>query len=556
MLCLLLPCVATAVRVDGQTSRIERPYYTSPLVQDAVFDPNVMTSDARELPPLYVRTDGSAQSVTAFVTNNKRVQSAYELNDDGVAGDLVAADGIFTLTGVPFAVEEYMDGGVLAFGDFDDFLLKMFYRVTNEDGTEVFNRAQLGIVSPQGLFAAMQIGDGIYRSEYVVNMVDDGTLIDPEARTGIDLEKVSERFYAHFDDAFDFVVVRPSLDLGVGLHGLHSHMRNQITGIGVSTHLWGGFDTPENLQSMLFINFNLIGPVVHELAHRWANHLELFDEELHRGHFSFTDGGGILGGNATTFADLGDGRYSIGGLPLTSFWGGRYSDLELYLMGLVPAAEVAPRRILRGAEFIDYDSEKTEYIATGNEVQTVTIDDIIAAEGPRVPDFSESQKSFRMATIVVSPEELAPAALAYFDRQARFLGSDADHDLAFAAATGYRASLDTWLGPIVTAVLGQQEAASQPVSMQLAQNFPNPFNSSTTIPFTLPASTDVELAVFNLTGQQVATLVNGNRKAGAYTVHWDGRDDDGRELASGVYLYRLQTGEGTPVKTRKLVLME
>lgn len=75
------------------------------------------------------------------------------------------------------------------------------------------------------------------------------------------------------------------------------------------------------------------------------------------------------------------------------------------------------------------------------------------------------------------------------------------------------------------------------------------FNSQTVLRFALPESGEVELAVYNLVGQQV----EGAREAGSYTIRWDGRDGRGKELASGIYLYRLRTGER--VETRKLVLV-
>jgi flagellar hook assembly protein FlgD len=76
----------------------------------------------------------------------------------------------------------------------------------------------------------------------------------------------------------------------------------------------------------------------------------------------------------------------------------------------------------------------------------------------------------------------------------------------------------------------------------------------TVIRFALPADEEIELAVFNLTGQKMATLVQGAREAGTYTVSWDGRDDDGQTLASGVYLYRLRTGQ-QQMENRKLLLI-
>ena len=87
----------------------------------------------------------------------------------------------------------------------------------------------------------------------------------------------------------------------------------------------------------------------------------------------------------------------------------------------------------------------------------------------------------------------------------------------------------------------------------LEQNSPNPFNSATTICYALPVGGVVKLVVYNLTGQKVATLIDGQRSAGAYTVHWDGRDDRGLDLASGIYLYRLRVGSYTNVN--KLLLL-
>lgn len=61
------------------------------------------------------------------------------------------------------------------------------------------------------------------------------------------------------------------------------------------------------------------------------------------------------------------------------------------------------------------------------------------------------------------------------------------------------------------------------------------------------------MALYNLTGQRVATMAQGRREAGAYTLRWDGRDEQGREMSSGVYLYQLRAG--AQVETRKLVLV-
>jgi hypothetical protein len=94
----------------------------------------------------------------------------------------------------------------------------------------------------------------------------------------------------------------------------------------------------------------------------------------------------------------------------------------------------------------------------------------------------------------------------------------------------------------------------EPISFRLRQNYPNPFNSTTVISYQLSDFTDVQLMIFNATGQVVRTLAAGNQSSGAHAVVWDGRDDSGQSISSGVYLCRLQVGD--QVNTRKLILVK
>ena len=80
------------------------------------------------------------------------------------------------------------------------------------------------------------------------------------------------------------------------------------------------------------------------------------------------------------------------------------------------------------------------------------------------------------------------------------------------------------------------------VSFQLSQNYPNPFNPTTTINYQLPKSAQVVLTIYNLLGQEITKLVNESQSVGEHVVQWDGRDHDGNEVSSGVYLYRLNAG--------------
>lgn len=82
-----------------------------------------------------------------------------------------------------------------------------------------------------------------------------------------------------------------------------------------------------------------------------------------------------------------------------------------------------------------------------------------------------------------------------------------------------------------------------PKSFALDQNYPNPFNPETTIGYSLPKTSEVQLDIFSIEGRQVRSLQHGQQPAGYYRVSWDGKDDAGQKVSSGFYIYRLKAGE-------------
>jgi hypothetical protein len=88
----------------------------------------------------------------------------------------------------------------------------------------------------------------------------------------------------------------------------------------------------------------------------------------------------------------------------------------------------------------------------------------------------------------------------------------------------------------------------------LYQNFPNPFNPSTTIRYQVPLDTYVKLEIFNSLGEKVKTLVNELKAEGYYSVVWNGKDDYEQSLPSGIYYYRLMSDKFTAA--RKLLLLK
>ena len=100
----------------------------------------------------------------------------------------------------------------------------------------------------------------------------------------------------------------------------------------------------------------------------------------------------------------------------------------------------------------------------------------------------------------------------------------------------------------------EEDLGQLPTYFSLKQNYPNPFNPGTIISFTIPHTSLVTLAIYNLRGQLIRTLHSGLITAGSHQATWDGTDVSGVRIASGVYVYRLEAQDF--VTSRKLVLVE
>ena len=91
-----------------------------------------------------------------------------------------------------------------------------------------------------------------------------------------------------------------------------------------------------------------------------------------------------------------------------------------------------------------------------------------------------------------------------------------------------------------------------PETFTLLQNYPNPFNPETNIDYELPLESEVKVAIYNLRGQRVRTLLDAQQYPGRYAVSWDGKSDNGLSVATGIYLVRMQAGKF--VSVRKMLL--
>jgi hypothetical protein len=95
---------------------------------------------------------------------------------------------------------------------------------------------------------------------------------------------------------------------------------------------------------------------------------------------------------------------------------------------------------------------------------------------------------------------------------------------------------------------------SLPTKFKLYFNYPNPFNPTTTIKFDIPKSSLVRLEVYNVLGVLVKTLVDEQKEQGSYSVAWDGMDNSGTQISSGLYFYKLTTEKGC--RTNKAILIK
>jgi spore coat protein A len=155
-------------------------------------------------------------------------------------------------------------------------------------------------------------------------------------------------------------------------------------------------------------------------------------------------------------------------------------------------------------------------------------------------------------TFIVPPGYVG-RVIAKFDRPGRYVWhchilSHEDHEMMRPYYVGTPTS-----APIIVLGEGGENMnpgnAGLPSSFELSQNYPNPFNPTTEIRFSLPEANHVSLKVYNVVGQEVATLINADAPAGYHSVQLDARD-----LASGLYIYKIEAGNF--VQTKKMVLMK
>jgi hypothetical protein len=223
----------------------------------------------------------------------------------------------------------------------------------------------------------------------------------------------------HFADQYEwhlYVVHEGEAAVASALLGQNGRT-HQIQGINIGSDPTKFPDNSQLLAVMYLSDDAQLGSgtLLHEMSHTWANHVV---PELD-GHWHLSDVGGLLGGEPRgTIQDLGGGQYAV---PFGGATEPRAADIEMYLAGLWPKEKVEPFVWVRNAVYQSTDQDTFEALYTGEGLVRVTIDDVIAEYGARIPDHTSSVRDFRMLPIIVTDVPLSPGDWDFYRWQlARF----------------------------------------------------------------------------------------------------------------------------------------
>lgn len=189
----------------------------------------------------------------------------------------------------------------------------------------------------------------------------------------------------------------------------------------------------------------------------------------------------------------------------------------------------------------NFNATAQAYIDAAGTGNTITSESVGFTNGPAVP--TDVVTTFYADPNNTPPYDVAgePFEFSYPNTAASYTGG----------SDGKPLGAINWFGMLVD-VRGYESPA--PDNYELFANYPNPFNPSTHIKYSIPNESHVVLTIYNIVGQKIATLVDQIQEGGTYTANWSGASDNGIRVSSGLYLYRLEAGNFTA--TRKMILLK
>lgn len=399
-LCLALSIIAGLLCASPALAQ------TQPQVVYSNFDPIVVRSD-RTQPVLFETrvVGGPSRVVLEYTTVPPQAGLDLEMRDDGSGGDRAAGDSVYTVTLQASQITQ----GLQADDVFRRFIgfLKIFQNTTVVFRGNVFAEV---ITDQISRLPITNMAPDAQRTTHVVNIVDTDFV------TGVnsDVTRITKRFYQLAGDDYDFLNIVYISTRFQNRH--HFATRNQVQGIGLpiinNTATYGSAGKLQGISvfpiSSLFDAADYV--YQHELGHQWISFLNIPPLAGGIPHWPISSlASGIMGFSIPPNGQGGEYRCLLTseptGVRLTPRNGPPvFTDLDLYLMGMLPASQVAEHIV-----FADQNLALTVpcngQLFTG-DVTRVTINDIVNALGPRVPDSTNAPKNFRVATILVSKNGL------------------------------------------------------------------------------------------------------------------------------------------------------
>jgi hypothetical protein len=406
-----------ALAPSAKAQNVTRMLFTPPVVPETQTDPVRFEATVT----------GNPSSVLFNYNNVDR-----PMFDDGTHGDLVAGDAVWTIL---FTPAEILSKNTAA------RVFRPFIGFCKPAGGSVFNVVAEVWTSAIGLRDVRSIDAGGQETDYIANYVATSSQLQ-----NFDQRVWAQRFYATHGDKYDFLNF--VLVEGPRSNRFHFATRNSVQGIGLgifnNTSQYGSAGKLQGINTFPISSFFDGGDqgFEHETGHQWINflagtpfasgtpHWARGNVAINVMGFSIPGSGGVGGNYSFTFSPNGSGGYLVGNLNAINQT--TFNSMELYLMGLIPPSEVDSFFVL---------NNQNQDVTVGqtlqpSEITPVTVNDVIAARGARVPDSSQSQKNFRVATIVVSEQLLDAYAMAHYDYFARRAEERQQLTFASGLATG------------------------------------------------------------------------------------------------------------------------
>jgi hypothetical protein len=468
---------------DAREDGLPSPPPGIPQVRCAAFFPFAVALDGSESTRIEIRIVG--EGLTAVAVGNQfpivglevdgeafpQTGGFIDLFDDGTQGDRVAGDGIWsrdqirvTAAPIPPIRSSFFDRM-----RYTDGLGTQVISIQASGNNGQYGPARLGQLDPSLRAVPERIQDDLYLTDHVAFLIQPDTLAELLWLIGArpptaDILSVGQRVYEKFPDVFDFLILNPAADRRGGIRGALLSARNEVQGIGRpmfdNAADWG---SAGKLQAVFPLSLTDSGPVLHEIGHQWGFFVgdTLGFQQCAPAHVGLSGTGiGPLGGfDPESLVDNGDGSFSVSNRGTSAGGAGAdisaYNSLNLYLMGLIPASEVPPIPIPINVDCFSFvqDFANNTFTFEADGINTVTIEDLIAEYGARVPEVENSQKEFTLGWIV--PINRVPTATeaGWFQYRSEYVGRNqaGDQELRFTfwEATGGRATLNTNIRALV-----------------------------------------------------------------------------------------------------------